>query len=90
METARRMMPGYIFDMYKMRVDYDMRILYGKRAEKALGLYEKRSPWRGSARRGPKTEPETGPTGRDAVQDPHGNGITEGERHGREKQRNQT
>jgi hypothetical protein len=38
METARRMMPGYIFDMYKMRVDYDMRILYGKRAEKSLGL----------------------------------------------------
>ena len=38
METARRMMPGYICDMYKMRVDYDMRILYGKRAEKSLGL----------------------------------------------------
>lgn len=38
METARRMLPGYIFDMYKMRCDYDMRMQYGKRIRKRMGL----------------------------------------------------
>lgn len=27
---ARRMQPGWIIDMYKIRVDYDMRMNYGK------------------------------------------------------------
>ena len=31
------MQPGWIMDMYKIRVDYDMRLNYGKGIRNALG-----------------------------------------------------
>lgn len=35
-EKARRMTPGWIMDMYTIRLDYDMRISFGKGIRKAL------------------------------------------------------
>ena len=35
-DKARRMMPGWIMDMYKIRMDYDMRINWGKGIRKLL------------------------------------------------------
>jgi hypothetical protein len=30
MKEARRLQPGWIMDMYKIRMDYDLRMNYGK------------------------------------------------------------
>ena len=35
-KEARRMAPGWIMDMYKIRMDYDMRINWGKGIRKML------------------------------------------------------
>ena len=36
-KEARRMTPGWIMDMYKIRMDYDMRINWGKGIRKIRG-----------------------------------------------------
>lgn len=35
-DQARRMTPGWIMDMYKIRMDYDMRINWGKGIRKLM------------------------------------------------------
>lgn len=35
---ARRMYPGFIMDMYKIRAEYDIRMSGGKIARKRLGV----------------------------------------------------
>ena len=35
-KEARRMTPGWIMDMYKIRMDYDMRINWGKGIRKMI------------------------------------------------------
>ena len=35
-KEARRMTPGWIMDMYKIRMDYDMRVNWGKGIRKML------------------------------------------------------
>lgn len=34
---AKRMTPGWIMDMYKIRADYDMRINWGKSIMRSMG-----------------------------------------------------
>ena len=35
-KEARRMTPGWIMDMYKIRMDYDMRVNWGKGIRKMI------------------------------------------------------
>ena len=36
-DAARRMMPGFIMDMFKIRAEYDVRLAGGKITKRALG-----------------------------------------------------
>lgn len=36
-KDARRMLPGFIVDMYKIRAEYDVKVSGGKIAKKTLG-----------------------------------------------------
>ena len=36
-KDARRMLPGFIMDMYKIRAEYDVKVNGGKIARRALG-----------------------------------------------------
>jgi hypothetical protein len=36
-KEARRMTPGWIMDMYKIRIDYDLRVNWGKGIRGMLG-----------------------------------------------------
>ena len=36
-ERAKRMLPGFIMDMFKIRAEYDVRVNGGKVAKKLLG-----------------------------------------------------